>query len=206
MIDWQVGVGLCLTGLLAVSALPATAQQFNSQQTTLLEQTAADVCNTVKQAIGKKSDIQIRGDVGAELSGIAGKFVNAGASGGVSTNREKFEGLSQDATATALEGDRGCRERVFLRMFDKLTAGALRPPAEAPPASKDLICRVTDPTGTPLNVRATPNGVIENQLYNNYQVKPLRFATAANEKTWAYVSNTAGQGIGWVFFPYLTCQ
>ena len=38
---------------------------------------------------------------------------------------DEFEGLSQDATAAALKGDQGCRERVFNKMFDKLTISPL---------------------------------------------------------------------------------
>lgn len=216
MIDWKVGVGLCFTLSSIVAALPATAQQFNSQQTIIIEQATAFVCNTVKQAKGKVSDVKIGGEVDAHLNGIVGKLVNAGGSGGGSWSGEKYKGLSQDATAAAFEGDRNCRERVFLTMLDKLTAvappapagtPAVAPPAPAgtPPASNRLTCVVSDPTPTPLNVRASPNGVIKNHLHNGNHVQPLRFATAANGTTWAYVSNTADQGIGWVFFPYLTC-
>jgi hypothetical protein len=199
MIHWKLGVGLCATLASVVAVLPATAQGLNSQQTTLFEHTAASICNTVKETKGQKSEEQIQGEVNANLGGFVGRIVNTGGSVKGSVSREEFDGLSQDATAAAQEGDRGCRERVFIRMFDKLTAGA-------PPPNKGLTCAVNDPTPTPLNVRASPNGLKKGVLYNGDQVTPLRFASAANGKSWAYVSNPEGQSIGWVFFPYLACR
>ena len=56
------------------------------------------------------------------MGGLVGKLAGASASGKGSLNREEFEGLSRDATGAALEGDRGCRERVFTKMFDRLSS------------------------------------------------------------------------------------
>lgn len=117
---WKIG--LILGAMLAWSVgLPtASAQQLNPQQIQLIKDTAASICNTVGEAKGQKSNLQIEGDVKAQLSGLVGKVVDVGGSAKGSLTREEFEGLSRDATATAMEGDRGCRERVFNKMFDKL--------------------------------------------------------------------------------------
>jgi hypothetical protein len=119
----RLGVG-CVCAVLACSIRVPTvlAQQLNPQQIQLIEGTAASICNTVKDAKGQKSDLALQGDVKAELGGLVGKVVNLGGSGKGSLTREEFEGLSREATAAALEGDRGCRERVFNRMFDRLSA------------------------------------------------------------------------------------
>jgi hypothetical protein len=74
-----------------------------------------------QEAKGQKSDVQIQGDVNAKLGGLIGKVANIGGSGMGALTREEFEGLSRDATATALQGDRDCRERLFNKMFDKLS-------------------------------------------------------------------------------------
>jgi len=105
-------------------ALPPRAAEghVNSQQIQIIRDTAAAICNTIKEAKGQKNDVQIAGDVQLKLNGLIGKVVNVGAAGGGSITREEFEGLSRDAAASALEGDRGCRERVFNKMFDKLGA------------------------------------------------------------------------------------
>jgi len=107
---WNLGISASL------------AQQFNPQQIQMIRDTAASICNTVKEAKGRKSDAQLQGDVNAELGGLIGKVAKIGGSGKGALNQEEFEGLSRDATATALQGDRDCRERLFNKMFDKLSA------------------------------------------------------------------------------------
>jgi hypothetical protein len=109
---------------LSVGVPIARAQQLNSQQIQLIKDTAGTICNTVGAVKGQKTDFQIQGDVKAQLNGLIGKVVDVGGSTKGSLSREEFEGLTRDATATALEGDRGCRERVFNKMFDKLSAAA----------------------------------------------------------------------------------
>jgi len=133
MTHWKPG------GLMAVLAwstiLSPASAQLNREQIQIIRDTAASICDTVKEAKGQKSDLELRGDVNANLAGLIGKVVNIGGSGKGSLTREEFEGLSRDATATALEGDRGCRERVFNKMFDKL-GEAPKPPN---PSKSELI-------------------------------------------------------------------
>jgi hypothetical protein len=126
MTKWKRALGLCVTLVSCASISPALAQQLNSQQIEVIRDTAASICNTVKEAKGQKSDYQIEGDVKAQLGGLVGRLVDVVGSSKGSVSREEFEGLSRDATAAALEGDRGCRERLFDKMFDKLTI----PPSE----------------------------------------------------------------------------
>jgi hypothetical protein len=121
MNQWKLGLGVVAALGCGVGALAASAQQLNPQQVQLIKDTAASICNTVKEAKGEKSDLQMQGEIKAQLNGLIGKVVDLGGSGRGSFTREEFEGLSRDATATALEGDRGCRERVFNKMFDKLS-------------------------------------------------------------------------------------
>lgn len=104
-----------------IRAAKAAAQQSKEQPIQLIKDTAASICNTVLAgARGQKSDFQVQGDVKVQLRGLLGKFADAGVSGAGQLNREEFEGLSREATAIALEGDRGCRERIFHKMFEKL--------------------------------------------------------------------------------------
>jgi hypothetical protein len=123
-------LGLCAALACAIGALPASAEQLNPQQIRLIQETAASICVTVKEAKGQKTDYQLEGQVKAQLAGLLGKVLDIGGSSKGSFSREEFEGLSRDATATALEGDRGCRERVFNKMFDKM--GAVEPKDELP--------------------------------------------------------------------------
>jgi len=102
----------CLSGLSA-----ASGQQLNPQQIQMIKDVAVSICNTIKEAKGQKSDVQLQGDVTAQLGGLAGKIGDAGVSGRGSLTHEDYEGISREATAAALEGDRACRERIFETMY-----------------------------------------------------------------------------------------
>src|SRR5690348_16214556 len=93
------------TALVWTMAASETFAQLNAQQIQVIKETAASICNTVKEAKGHKSETQIQGDVKAELGGLVGKVAKVGAAGKGEVAQEDFEGLSRDATAAALQGD-----------------------------------------------------------------------------------------------------
>ena len=67
-------------------------------------------------------------------------------------------------------------------------------------------CKVTDPTGTPLNVRASPNGRITGTLANGTTVAIVESKTAANGKPWVKVeAYDIQKPIGWVFREFVSC-
>jgi hypothetical protein len=65
-------------------------------------------------------------------------------------------------------------------------------------------CVVADPTGTPLNVRSTPNGTILGALHNDTRVIVAETAMAGGQK-WARVVPAVGKP-GWVFRNHLDCE
>jgi hypothetical protein len=67
-------------------------------------------------------------------------------------------------------------------------------------------CTVTDPTGTPLNVRTRPNGgSIVGALHNGTAVRFVRGAVDERGRPWAYV--VPEQGIaGWIFREFVSCH
>ncbi|MDO9481123.1 MAG: hypothetical protein Q8S96_08875 [Hydrogenophaga sp.] len=97
-----------------------SGQSIDAEQIKLINETASAICNTVNEAKGSKSTVDLEGEVKASLSGLAGKLVKLEGGGLAKLNTEDFEGLTREATASALEGDRGCRERIFNKMFDKI--------------------------------------------------------------------------------------
>ncbi|OSJ36891.1 hypothetical protein BSZ19_02030 [Bradyrhizobium japonicum] len=117
----KIALGICMVLLSCISGWSALAEPLNPEQVKLINDTAASICNTIKEARGQKTDVQVEGDVKAQVGGLIGKIADLGGGAKGKLSKEDFEGLSRDATATALEGDRGCRERVFNRMFDKLS-------------------------------------------------------------------------------------
>ena len=79
-------------------------------------------------------------------------------------------------------------------------------------------CKVTDPTGTPLNVRATPNGVKKGTLRNGTKVIMTGDSTDSKGRSWALVHWEGGQRLkgyakgddrayeGWVIREYISCK
>ncbi|MCB1472005.1 MAG: hypothetical protein KDJ68_03745 [Rhodobiaceae bacterium] len=81
--------------------------------------------------------------------------------------------------------------------------------AFAAPARAEM-CRIADPTGTPLNVRATPGGDVVNRLKNGRKVFKDAIDGWDDEGNpkWAHVvGEYKGQwrDWGWVFINYLDC-
>ncbi|NEQ45626.1 MAG: SH3 domain-containing protein [Leptolyngbya sp. SIOISBB] len=71
--------------------------------------------------------------------------------------------------------------------------------------SDPITCVVEDPTGTPLNVRSTPNGPeIVGTLENGSQVIPYDIAIDENERHFLLIGNKSDRW-GWVFGPYMSC-
>jgi hypothetical protein len=99
----------------------ASSKQLEVQQLGLIRDTATSICNTVKDASGKSTNSQVQGEIKGELSGLFSRLATAGLSGTGSITNETFDGLTRDATAAALSGDRDCRERVFDKMFDRIS-------------------------------------------------------------------------------------
>jgi hypothetical protein len=67
-------------------------------------------------------------------------------------------------------------------------------------------CKVTDPTGTPLNVRESPNGKVIGTLANGSLVAIVEHKDAANGKPWVkIVGYQSRKPIGWVFREFVSC-
>jgi hypothetical protein len=66
-------------------------------------------------------------------------------------------------------------------------------------------CIVADPSGTPLNVRAHPNGPIRGALHNGAAVEVLQRTFDADGDPWVFVAPVGPGKAGWVFRNYLTC-
>lgn len=67
-------------------------------------------------------------------------------------------------------------------------------------------CRVMDPTGTPLNVRATPGGEVTGQLPNGMLVNRAEEVRDSRGRTWVFLHDrTTGDPVGWVFREFVSC-
>lgn len=73
-------------------------------------------------------------------------------------------------------------------------------------ASAAEFCMVTDPTDTPLNVRAAPSnkGKVLDTIENESIVIIAKYS---KNKKWAYIKDAdTKQNIGWVYREYLSCS
>jgi hypothetical protein len=81
-----------------------------------------------------------------------------------------------------------------------ICAGSIESFAQGP-------CEIMDPTGTPLNVRASPNGHIVGTLQNGVQVSVVDRAVGRKKQTWVYVRHSENQSpIGWVYREFIACK
>ncbi|MGL5805977.1 MAG: SH3 domain-containing protein [Xenococcaceae cyanobacterium] len=70
------------------------------------------------------------------------------------------------------------------------------------------VCQVTDPTGTPLNVRDRPNGKIINSLKNRREVYIQEISYDNKDRPWAKVGGYdkgAYRTWGWVYREFISC-
>jgi hypothetical protein len=65
-------------------------------------------------------------------------------------------------------------------------------------------CTVTDPTGTALNVRKTPNGKIISSVSNDGTVRVIGASTDKQGRAWAKIKSKSGT-IGWVLREFVSC-
>ena len=67
-------------------------------------------------------------------------------------------------------------------------------------------CRVMDPTGTPLNIRATPGGEVVGQLPNGMLVNRAETTRDVRGRTWVFLHDRInGDPIGWVYREFVSC-
>lgn len=90
--------------------------------------------------------------------------------------------------------------RVFFSVVILIVAGVQVAKAEQ--------CKVTDPTGTPLNVRASPNGKILQTVKNGTIVYEEQTAFDSKNRAWVQISRSTRNGrkiLGWVFREFISC-
>lgn len=72
------------------------------------------------------------------------------------------------------------------------------------PARAGGRCKVTDPTGTPLNIRDMSKNII-GTIANGKIVHVLRYGHDDAGKPWANVATPSGRPLGWVYREFISC-
>lgn len=79
-------------------------------------------------------------------------------------------------------------------------------PAEAAQGTLNQTgCRVMDPTGTPLNIRTSPEGEVSGTVENGIQVHLVRTDQDARGRRWSLIALGSNQPLGWVYRDYINC-
>ncbi|MEN0087048.1 MAG: SH3 domain-containing protein [Pseudomonadota bacterium] len=113
------------------------------------------------------------------------------------------------------EGQTWARVASFNPKAEELTYGAVYVFAsyldcDADPRTatdnNEILCRVADPTGTPLNLREAPNGALLGSVQNGETIRVYNHQIH-NGKVWAQAyRNASDNSVGWVFDAYLKCE
>jgi pYEATS domain-containing protein involved in immunity len=125
---------MCIPTILVVGmAASLSAQDLDAQKAALdvIRETAKDICYTVEQK-GQKSETQLTGDVQAKVNSALAKVVDLGVKGSGSIGNEDYQGVTQEALASALKSSGECRLKVFERLVDKMLPVAHRDSVSPP--------------------------------------------------------------------------
>ena len=87
-----------------------------------------------------------------------------------------------------------------------LLAAALATCLTAAPAFAQNRCAFTDPTGTPLNIRETPNGEIIGRVSNGVGIRVINTSSDERGRAWALISPRGrNHVVGWVYREFVSC-
>ncbi|MCW5312973.1 SH3 domain-containing protein [Nostoc sp. KVJ3] len=79
---------------------------------------------------------------------------------------------------------------IFRKILFLLSTTGLLGILTLSPVKAQTVCQVTDPTGTPLNVRDQPNGQVINTLKNGRQVDIIEISYDSQNRAWARIGGS----------------
>jgi hypothetical protein len=85
----------------------------------VIKETAVGICGYVGQS-GSKSDVEIKGEIKAQLSGLVKRLADAGIVGTATIVDSKYEGVIQEQLAGVMKDNQECREKIFDTLQRKL--------------------------------------------------------------------------------------
>src|SRR5262245_61424902 len=107
---------ICIVAAVATFVTSAAYSQSSldaqTQALALITKTADEVCGIVKMA-GNSSDLNVKGDIQAKLSGLIKQLADVGISGAANYDARQFEGLIQADLASTFQRTAECKFKVF---------------------------------------------------------------------------------------------
>jgi uncharacterized protein len=114
------------------------------------------------------------------------------------------------------DGEFGPNTRAAIRQFkaqvgdtegDFLNSAQRAHLLQGLPSASQASCSVQDPTGTPLNVRGTPNGAVVDSLTSGTPLQVLGIQQDSRGRDWALVTRPGqDRALGWAFRDYIVCS
>jgi hypothetical protein len=130
-----IGIGMLLLmgGINFSTRTIAFADTFEDQEKKInLILVAADgICNVI-DTTGNSESEQVKGEVKAQLSGLAAKFADAGISGSGTLESEHFRNVFQQDLPSVLKNNTDCRLEVFRTLKDSLRSSSDAPSPVSP--------------------------------------------------------------------------
>lgn len=119
---------LCLFVLLPAGAV---AQTLDRESIQLVQETAQAICGEILNE-GKNREIEIEGEVSAELRGLARRLADAGIEGSARLEDGSYAGVLREELASERRSARECRIKVFDRLMDRIDTAPSSDPTEEP--------------------------------------------------------------------------
>jgi hypothetical protein len=95
---------------------------------------------------------------------------------------------------------------TIMAVIDLAISAGNQPSFAAEKSNNGKICVVNDPTGSPLNLRIKPNGVVFGELTNGTELTLMGTVRDKKGKTWAKVSHPDSETDGYVLRKFINCS
>ncbi len=128
----QIFAALLSMAPIASPHLASAAPLDTKQALDLITQTADRICNVVSTK-GEAESADVKGQVQAQLSGLAAKLANLGVSGTGSINNEQYQNVLRQDLASTLRDNTECKLTVFKTLQPKLLPELMTPPSNNQP-------------------------------------------------------------------------
>jgi hypothetical protein len=141
--------------VLVIATTPAThdiarAESLEAEQKALdlITNTADKICNVVSTR-GEAESSEVKGEIKAQLKGLAAKLADAGISGTGSIINEQYQSVLREDLPTALRDSAACKLKVFDTLQNKLlqTRPAHPTAAGQPQSGLESMCSAGCPLG-----------------------------------------------------------
>jgi hypothetical protein len=161
-----IGATICTTGFADTLE--------DRQRLGLIADTADRICNVIVLTGNAHSD-QVKGELKAQLSGLAAKLADVGVEGSATLNNENYQNVLQQDLPTVLKDSTACKLKVFDALQVKLLSSTSGASHDTPPS---------DPGANTAQQALVP-----------------RFDISGSKKTSAGIAHFSQDGskVGWVF-------